>query len=130
MATLLEKHLKLEEIKKIRNWRNEGYGLEKIKELVDKTNITDEEIEQIFYENSEKTQNEEKLDLLETNENSNKPEQQTERNIENIKEQNEAEFIYNNSEFVSEEVDEDEIEDLEEIEENKIEIAKIKLKIT
>ena len=55
MATLLEKHLKLEEIKKIRNWRNEGYGLEKIKELVDKTNITDEEIEQIFYENSEKT---------------------------------------------------------------------------
>ena len=96
MATLLEKHLKLEEIKKIRNWRNEGYGLEKIKELVDKTNITDEEIEQIFYENSEKTQNEEKLDLLETNENSNKPEQQTERNIENIKEQNEAEFIYNN----------------------------------
>ena len=49
MATLLEKHLKLEEIKKIRNWRNEGYGLEKIKELVDKTNITDEEIEQIFY---------------------------------------------------------------------------------
>ena len=122
MATLLEKHLKLEEIKKIRNWRNEGYGLEKIKELVDKTNITDEEIEQIFYENSEKTQNEEKLDLLETNENSNKPEQQTERNIENIKEQNEAEFIYNNSEFVSEEVDEDEIEDLEEIEENKIEI--------
>ena len=119
MATLLEKHLKLEEIKKIRNWRNEGYGLEKIKELVDKTNITDEEIEQIFYENSEKTQNEEKLDLLETNENSNKPEQQTERNI---KEQNEAEFIYNNSEFVSEEVDEDEIEDLEEIEENKIEI--------
>ena len=122
MATLLEKHLKLEEIKKIRNWRNEGYGLEKIKELVDKTNITEEEIEQIFYENSEKTQNEEKLDLLETNENSNKPEQQTERNIENIKEQNEAEFIYNNSEFVSEEVDEDEIEDLEEIEENKIEI--------
>ena len=119
MATLLEKHLKLEEIKKIRNWRNEGYGLEKIKELVDKTNITDEEIEQIFYENSEKTQNEEKLDLLETNENSNKPEQQTERNI---KEQNESEFIYNNSEFVSEEVDEDEIEDLEEIEENKIEI--------
>ena len=122
MATLLEKHLKLEEIKKIRNWRNEGNGLEKIKELVDKTNITDEEIEQIFYENSEKTQNEEKLDLLETNENSNKPEQQTERNIENIKEQNETEFIYNDSEFVSEEVDEDEIEDLEEIEENKIEI--------
>ena len=51
MATLLEKHMKLEEMKKIRNWRNEGYELEKIKELVDKTNITEEEIKQVFYEN-------------------------------------------------------------------------------
>ena len=48
MATLLEKHLKLEEMKKIRNWRNEGYELEKIKELVDKTNITDEEIKATY----------------------------------------------------------------------------------
>ena len=54
MATLLEKHLKLEEMKKIRNWRNEGYELEKIKELVDKTNITDEEIEHVVNKRSRK----------------------------------------------------------------------------
>ena len=57
-------------MKKIRNWRNEGYELEKIKELVDKTNITDEEIEQVFYENSEEIQE------TEQNEESNNIEEQ------------------------------------------------------
>mgnify|MGYP002542126069 CR=1 FL=1 len=128
MATLLEKHLKLEEMKKIRNWRNEGYELEKIKELVDKTNITDEEIEQIFYENSEEIQeqnlNEEISNTSEANEDNKEVEPQEEIKteiIEEPKEQIETEEIYND-ENISEEFDEDDMDDLEEIEENEIEI--------
>ena len=101
MATLLEKHLKLEEMKKIRNWRNEGYGLEKIKELVDKTNITDEEIEQIFYENSEEipeqNQNEEIINISETSEDNKEVEPQEESKneiVEEPKEKAETDDIY------------------------------------
>lgn len=104
MATLLEKHLKLEEMKKIRNWRNEGYELEKIKELVDKTNITDEEIEQVFYENSEEiqeTEQNEDLQNLEIQEEPDEPE--------------EIEADYND-EIDTEGFDENDIDDLEEIE--------------
>lgn len=126
MATLLEKHLKLEEMKKIRNWRNEGYELEKIKELVDKTNITDEEIEQIFCENSEEipeqNQNEETSNLSETNEEKQEvvePEE-TETETEKAPEE-QRESIYNDVD-VNEEFDEDDMDDLEEVEEGEIEI--------
>lgn len=126
MATLLEKHLKLEEMKKIRNWRNEGYELEKIKELVDKTNITDEEIEQIFYENSEEipeqNQNEETSNLSETNEEKKEVVIPEETETEIAKEPEEQiETIYNNKN-INEEFDVDDMDDLEEIEESEIEI--------
>lgn len=123
MATLLEKHLKLEEMKKIRNWRNEGYELKKIKELVDMTNITEEEIEKIFYENSQEIPEEHQI--IETY-------NQSETNIENkeVVQQEESkneitedktELLYN-EESVSEEFDEDDMNDLEEIEDTEIEI--------
>ena len=127
MATLLEKHLKLEEMKKIRNWRNEGYELEKIKELVDKTNITDEEIEQVFYENSEEiqeTEQNEDLQNLEIQE-----ELQEKINYADIKEEpdepEEIEADYND-EIDTEGFDENDIDDLEEMEESEIEIVEDK----
>lgn len=126
MATLLEKHLKLEEMKKIRNWRNEGYELEKIKELVDKTNITDEEIEQIFYENSEEipeqNQNEETSNLSETNEEKQEVVEPEETETETEKEPEEQKESIYNDEDVNEEFDEDDMDDLEEVEEGEIEI--------
>ena len=126
MATLLEKHLKLEEMKKIRNWRNEGYELEKIKELVDKTNITDEEIEQIFYENSEEipeqNQNEETSNLSETNEEKQEVVEPEETETETEKEPEEQRESIYNDEDVNEEFDEDDMDDLEEVEEGEIEI--------
>lgn len=126
MATLLEKHLKLEEMKKIRNWRNEGYELEKIKELVDKTNITDEEIEQIFYENSEEipeqNQNEETSNLSETNEEKQEVVEPEETETETEKEPEEQRKSIYNDEDVNEEFDEDDMDDLEEVEEGEIEI--------
>ena len=116
MASLLERHLKLEEIKKIRNWRNEGYGLNQIKDLVDKTNITDDEIEEIFYENSSKSDTEEI-----------EKECEEEKNIQEIQEESIVEEI--SSEF-QEEIHEDiinyEDETLEEIEEDEIEIIEEK----
>lgn len=127
MATLLQKHLKLEEIKKIRNWRNEGYGLEKIKELVDKTNITDEEIEQIFYENSEvnqeQNQNENISNSSEVQEGKEVIQEENNESeiIEESENQKEIEPIYN-EETDDEEFDENDIDDLEEIEESEIEI--------
>lgn len=127
MATLLEKHLKLEEMKKIRNWRNEGYGLEKIKELVDKTNITDEEIEQIFYENSEvnqeQNQNENISNSSEVQEGKEVIQEENNESeiIEESENQKEIEPIYN-EETDDEEFDENDIDDLEEIEESEIEI--------
>lgn len=128
MATLLEKHLKLEEMKKIRNWRNEGYELEKIKELVDKTNITNEEIEQVFYENSNEIQeqnyNENVSDIQEEKEDL--QEENNELEIaKNEEKQEEIEPVYN-KETDKEEIDENEIEDLEEIEESEIEIVEDK----
>lgn len=128
MATLLEKHLKLEEMKKIRNWRNEGYELEKIKELVDKTNITNEEIEQVFYENSNEIQeqnyNENVSDIQEEKEDL--QEENNELEIAKLEEkQEEIEPVYN-KETDKEEVDENDIEDLEEIEESEIEIVEDK----
>lgn len=126
MATLLEKHLKLEEMKKIRNWRNEGYELEKIEELVDKTNITDEEIEQIFYENSEEipeqNQNEETSNLSETNEEKQEVVEPEETETETEKEPEEQRESIYNDEDVNEEFDEDYMDDLEEVEEGEIEI--------
>lgn len=126
MATLLEKHLKLEEMKKIRNWRNEGYELEKIEELVDKTNITDEEIEQIFYENSEEipeqNQNEETSNLSETNEEKQEVVEPEETETETEKEPEEQRESIYNDEDVNEEFDEDDMDDLEEVEEGEIEI--------
>lgn len=128
MATLLEKHLKLEEMKKIRNWRNEGYGLEKIKELVDKTNITNEEIEQVFYENSNEIQdqnyNENVSDIQEEKEDLQEESNEVET-IENDEKQEEIEPIYN-KETDNEEIDENDIEDFEEIEESEIEIVEDK----
>lgn len=127
MATLLEKHLKLEEMKKIRNWRNEGYGLEKIKELVDKTNITDEEIEQIFYENSEvnqeQNQNENISNSSEVQEGKEVIQEENNESeiIEESENQKEIEPIYN-EETDDEEFDENDIDDLEEIKESEIEI--------
>ena len=116
MASLLERHLKLEEIKKIRNWRNEGYGLNQIRDLVDKTNITDDEIEEIFYENSSKSDTEEI-----------EKESEEEKNIQEIQEESIVEEI--SSEF-QEEIHEDiinyEDETLEEIEEDEIEIIEEK----
>ena len=108
-------------MKKIRNWRNEGYELEKIKELVDKTNITNEEIEQVFYENSNEIQ--------EQNYNENVSDIQEENNeleiAKNEEKQEEIEPVYN-KETDKEEIDENDIEDLEEIEESEIEIVEDK----
>lgn len=122
MATLLEKHLKLEEMKKIRSWRNEDYELEKIKELVDKTNITDKEIEQVFYENSEEIQEQEH------NENTSDSSEIQEEKEELQEENNEPEFIEESGKqeetesIYDEELDENDIDDLEEIKESEIEI--------
>lgn len=114
MASLLERHLKLEEIKKIRNWRNEGYELNQIKALVDKTNITDEEIEEIFYENNSRTDTEDVEKNIEE-----------EKHIQEIQEETKIEEI---SSEVQEEIQEEEEiinyeeDSLEEIEEDEIEI--------
>ncbi len=114
-------------MKKIRNWRNEGYGLEKIKELVDKTNITDEEIEQIFYENSEvnqeQNQNENISNSSEVQEGKEVIQEENNESeiIEESENQKEIEPIYN-EETDDEEFDENDIDDLEEIEESEIEI--------
>lgn len=122
MATLLEKHLKLEEMKKIRNWRNEGYGLEKIKELVDKTNITDEEIEQVYYENSEEIQDHEQNENLENSE-IQKDIEETQKDIEfdNIEDESEEQEEIE-TELNDEELQESNFDDLEEIEEKEIEV--------
>lgn len=130
MSTLLEKHLKLEEMKKIRNWRNEGYELEKIKELVDKTNITDEEIEQVFYENSEEIQETEQNEDLQNLEIQEEQEELQEKiNYADIKEEpdepEEIEADYND-EIDTEGFDENDIDDLEEMEESEIEIVEDK----
>lgn len=117
MATLLEKHLKLEEIKKIRNWRNEGYGLNQIKDLVDKTNITDEEIEEIFYENNSKPDTEEVEKQFEEE---NHIQEIQEENNSDENSQEEQEVIQEEEEIVD--YEEDPLEELEEIDEDEIEI--------
>ncbi|MBE5820112.1 MAG: hypothetical protein E7310_04810 [Clostridiales bacterium] len=117
MATLLEKHLKLEEIKKIRNWRNEGYGLNQIKDLVDKTNITDEEIEEIFYENNSKPDTEEVEKQFEEE---NHIQEVQEENNSDEPPQEEQEVIQEEEEIVD--YEEESLEELEEIEEDEIEI--------
>lgn len=117
MATLLEKHLKLEEMKKIRNWRNEGYELEKIRELVDKTNITDEEIEQVFYENLDKIQEkeiQEELKVIQENNNEIDVKEESEKLEEKEQEYNDE--IYDDNDF----------DDLEEIEESEIDVVEDK----
>lgn len=114
MATLLEKHLKLEEIKKIRNWRNEGYGLNQIKDLVDKTNITDEEIEEIFYENNSKPDTEDIENQFEEENHI-----QEENNSDETP-QEEQEELQEEEEIVD--YEEDTLEELEEIEDDEIEI--------
>ncbi len=127
MATLLEKHLKLEEMKKIRNWRNEGYELEKIKELVDRTNITDEEIEQVFYENSEEIQEVEQSEELQKAEiQEEQKELQEENNDTDIQEDLEETKSDYDSEIDDDGFDENDIEDFEEIEESEIEIVEDK----
>lgn len=111
MATLLEKHLKLEEMKKIRNWRNEGYELEKIRELVDKSCITDEEITEVFYENNK---NNEAQDT----------ENQIQENVEtkNINEKSiKGEEIEEIDSEVNIGIEEESIDDLEEIQEDELE---------
>lgn len=127
MATLLEKHLKLEEMKKIRNWRNEGYELEKIKELVDKTNITDEEIEQVFYENSEEIQEVEQSEKLQKTEIQEEQKELQEKNndtdIQEDLEETESEY---DSQIDDDEFDENDIDDFEEIEESEIEVVEDK----
>ena len=117
MATLLEKHLKLEEIKKIRNWRNEGYGLNQIKDLVDKTNITDEEIEEIFYENNSKPDTEEVEKQFEEE---NHIQEIQEENNSDENSQEEQEVIQEEEEIVD--YEEDPLEELEEIDDDEIEI--------
>lgn len=127
MATLLQKHLMIEEMKKIRNWRNEGYELEQIKELVDRSVISDEEIEQVFYENNEeitqvKSQNEQEKNL-------NNPEENTKLNEENLKEteqfdnqlEDSDEYEFENMYDVLEEVEDDEPEIIEDNIEDNIE---------
>ncbi|MCI8617394.1 MAG: ParB N-terminal domain-containing protein [Clostridia bacterium] len=122
MATLLEKHMKLEEMKKIRNWRNEGYELEKIKELVDKTNITEEEIKQVFYENSEEIQEQEQNENLENSE-IQKDIEETKNDIEFTKIEDESEEEKIETELNNEELQESNFDDLEEIEESEIEVV-------
>lgn len=120
MATLLEKHLKLEEMKKIRNWRNEGYGLEKIKELVDKTNITDEEIEETFHENNQIANTEENEHQLDNQKSHIEPEKEIPKNIigdEEIANNKLKKNGVEREDNVIEDVDE-----LEEIQEDDIEI--------
>ena len=122
MATLLEKHLKLEEIKKIRNWRNEGYGLEQIKNLVDKTNITDEEIETVFNENNNGTEIEKQEDQFNNLGNS----EELKEEIPNIVSEDEAiqndEMLEETKENNFEANTIEEIDELEEIEDDDIEI--------
>ena len=122
MATLLEKHMKLEEMKKIRNWRNEGYELEKIKELVDKTNITEEEIKQVFYENSEEIHEQEQNENLENSE-IQKDIEETKNDIEFTKIEDESEEEKIETELNNEELQESNFDDLEEIEESEIEVV-------
>lgn len=122
MASLLERHLKLEEIKKIRNWRNEGYELNQIKDLVDKTNITDEEIEEIFYENNSRTDTEEVEKNFEEEKHIQEIQQETK--IEEIssevqEEIQEEEEIINYEEDSLEEIEEDEIEIIEDQQDEK-----------
>lgn len=129
MATLLEKHLKLEEIKKIRNWKSEGYELEKIKELVDKTIITDEEINQTFFENSEENLEQEQNENIENSSDNNEESKEIiqeenkaqDINIVEYEEKKEAGTNYNEL-IKNEEFDEENIDDYEEVEENEIEI--------
>lgn len=121
MATLLQKHLKLEEIKKIRNWRNEGYGLEKIKELVDKTIITDDEIKEVFYENNQNLDIQENENQFEDN--NHIQEEVTEQEVftENeLMEKEDTENTFEQKEPID--FEENTIEDLEEIEEEELEI--------
>jgi len=121
MATLLEKHLKLEEIKKIRNWRNEGYGLNQIKDLVDKTNITDEEIEEIFYENTSKPDTTEEIEKeFEEDNHIQVIQEETDNNeiiLEDKEIQDENEEIIDYEEDILEEVEDDEIEIIEDSQE-------------
>ena len=121
MATLLQKHLKLEEIKKIRNWRNEGYGLEKIKELVDKTIITDDEIKEVFYENNQNLDIQENENQFEDNNHIQEEVQEQEVFTENeLMEKEDTENTFEQKDPVD--FEENTIEDLEEIEEEELEI--------
>lgn len=121
MATLLQKHLKLEEIKKIRNWRNEGYGLEKIKELVDKTIITDDEIKEVFYENNQNLDIQENENQFEDNNHIQEEVQEQEVFTENeLMEKEDTENTFEQKDPID--FEENTIEDLEEIEEEELEI--------
>ena len=121
MATLLQKHLKLEEIKKIRNWRNEGYGLEKIKELVDKTIITDDEIKEVFYENNQNLDIQENENQFEDNNHIQEEVQEQEVFTENeLMEKEDTENTFEQKAPID--FEENTIEDLEEIEEEELEI--------
>lgn len=121
MATLLQKHLKLEEIKKIRNWRNEGYGLEKIKELVDKTIITDDEIKEVFYENNQNLDIQENENQFEDNNHIQEEVQEQEVFTENeLMEKEDTENTLEQKDPID--FEENTIEDLEEIEEEELEI--------
>lgn len=121
MATLLQKHLKLEEIKKIRNWRNEGYGLEKIKELVDKTIITDDEIKEVFYENNQNLDIQKNENQFEDNNHIQEEVQEQEVFTENeLMEKEDTENTFEQKEPID--FEENTIEDLEEIEEEELEI--------
>ena len=121
MATLLQKHLKLEEIKKIRNWRNEGYGLEKIKELVDKTIITDDEIKEVFYENNQNLDIQENENQFEDNNHIQEEVKEQEVFTENeLMEKEDTENTFEQKEPID--FEENTIEDLEEIEEEELEI--------
>ena len=121
MATLLQKHLKLEEIKKIRNWRNEGYGLEKIKELVDKTIITDDEIKEVFYENNQNLDIQENEKQFEDNNHIQEEVKEQEVFTENeLMEKEDTENTFEQKEPID--FVENTIEDLEEIEEEELEI--------
>lgn len=121
MATLLQKHLKLEEIKKIRNWRNEGYGLEKIKELVDKTIITDDEIKEVFYENNQNLDIQENENHFEDNNHIQEEVKEQEVFTENeLMEKEDTENTFEQKEPID--FEENTIEDLEEIEEEELEI--------
>lgn len=117
MATLLEKHLKLEEMKKIRNWRNEGYGIEQIKELVDKTNITDEEIEETFYEHNLKTDTEEIEHQIDNSENHIETEEEIPTNITMEEKENSDNELEENEFEKQDDFVEDTFEDIEELEE-------------